>query len=81
MTMEYDDGQHITTLKVALGLRGKGRRAGNLPPSDSLSEGLASVELSLGVMFTGIQWLFAAVVLPFEKHFATLFTTLLRRFM
>ena len=68
-------------ISVALGLQGNGRRAGILSPSDSISEGLASVELSLGVMFTGIQWLFAAVVLPFEKHFATLFTTLLRRFM
>ena len=68
-------------ISVALGLRGNGCRAGILPPSDILSEGLANVELSLGVMFTGIQWLFAAVVLPFEKHFATLFTTLLRRLM
>ena len=53
----------------------------DLPPSDRLSEGLASVKLSFDAMFAGVQWLFDAVVLPFEKHFATFFTTLLRRLM
>jgi len=71
-----NDGQHITTLKVTLGLRGNGCRAGILPPSDRISEGLASVELSFRVMFSGIKRLFGAVVQPFEKHIATLFTTL-----